>query len=249
MKKTLFMTIGCWLLAVGNLQGANIDTLTVRIKGMRCEECAHKVKTVLRKDQGVGGIQFNLERRTATIAYDAHKTSADSICSALARTVRYKATPYSKTDVIKRGYGQYIEDMFCQNCANRITERLSKLEGIDSLGANLDKHYLFIRYDANRTTKADIRALINQLGYTPVNYYTGNKIAWAYYNIPAEAATQETLDGILAIDGVEDVNANARRKSLAITYFKEEITADKLLEEVQKLGIPAVVPKPHECSE
>jgi len=54
---------------------------------------------------------------------------------------------------------------------------------------------------------------------------------------------------VLAIEGVEDVNANARRKSLAVTYFSKEISADKLLEEIQKAGIQAVVPKPHECSE
>ena len=50
------------------------DTLTVRIKGMRCGECAHKVKTALRKIDGVGSIDFNLERRTATITYDAART-------------------------------------------------------------------------------------------------------------------------------------------------------------------------------
>ena len=54
---------------------------------------------------------------------------------------------------------------------------------------------------------------------------------------------------MLAIDGVEDVNANAKRKSLAVTFFSNEITADRLLEEIQKAGIQAVVPKPHVCSE
>jgi copper ion binding protein len=225
------------------------DTLTVRIKGMRCEECAHKVKTALRKIDGVGGIQFNLERRTATIAYDPAKTCTDTINARLAATGRYKASAYSPTDVIRRGYGQRIDDMHCKKCSDRIMERLGKMEGIDSLAPHLDKHYMFIRYDANRTCKADIRALLNKIGYTPVNYYTSDKIAWAYYNIPAEQATQETLDGILALDGVEDVNANAKRKSLAVTYFKEEVSAEKLLEEIQKMGINAVVPKPHVCDE
>ncbi len=225
------------------------DTLTVRIKGMRCEECAHKVKTVLRKDAGVGGIQFNLERRTATIAYDNSKTCADSICAHLAATKRYKATPYSPTEVIKRGYGQRMDDMHCKNCSDRIIKFLSKMEGIDSLGPNLDKHYMFIRYDANRTDKAAIRAQINKIGYTPVNYYTSDKIDWAYYIIPAEQANQETIDAVLAIDGVEDVNSNPKRKSLAVTYFKNDISAEKLLAEIQKLGIKAVLPKPHKCSE
>jgi len=225
------------------------DTLTVRIKGMRCGECAHKVKNALRQDAGVGGIEFNLERRTATIAYDPQQTCVDSIYAHLEATKRYKGTPYSPTEVIKRGYGQRIDDMHCKKCSDRIMARLEQMEGIDSMAPHLDKHYMFIRYDANRTSKADIRAAINKLGYTPVNYYTSDKISWGYYNIPAEQATQETIDQILAIDGVEDVNVNARRKSLAVTYFCKEISADKLLEEIQQAGIKAVVPPPHECKE
>ena len=248
MKKILLLAVILHS-TLFTLHAMAADTLTVRIKGMRCEECAHKVKTVLRKDAGVSGIQFNLERRTATIAYDATKTSADSINAHLAATGRYKSSPYSPTDVILRGYGLRIDDMHCKKCSDRIMDRLSKMEGIDSMAPHLDKHYMFIRYDANRTDKAAIRALINKIGYTPVNYYTSDKIAWAYYNIPAEAATQDNIDAVLAIDGVEDVNANARRKSLAVTYFSKEISADKLLEEIQKAGIQAVVPKPHECSE
>ena len=246
MKKLILSLL---LTAAGSMAVMAADTLTVRIKGMRCEECAHKVKNTLRKIDGVGGIQFNLERRTATIAYDPAKTCTDTINARLAATGRYKASAYSPTDVIRRGYGQRIDDMHCKKCSDRIMERLGKMEGIDSLAPHLDKHYMFIRYDANRTCKADIRALLNKIGYTPVNYYTSDKIAWAYYNIPAEQATQETLDGILALDGVEDVNANAKRKSLAVTYFKEEVSAEKLLEEIQKMGINAVVPKPHECDE
>ena len=96
------------------------DTLTVRIKGMRCGECAHKVKTALRQDKGIGGIAFNLERRTATIAFDPAQTCSDSIKARLAATKRYKATPYDPTEVIHKGMGQRIDDMHCQKCYNRI---------------------------------------------------------------------------------------------------------------------------------
>ena len=223
------------------------DTLTVRIKGMRCEECAHKVMTTLRKDIGVKDIHFNLERRTATIVYNAKQTSTDSIYAHLEATKRYKGSAYSAADVIRRGYGQRIDDMRCQQCADSITSRLQLMPGIDSLAPHLDKHYLFIRYDANRTSKAEIRAFINDLGFTPVNYYTSDKIGWGYYSIPAEQATQETIDNVLAIDGVEDVNVNARRGTMAVTFFSQEISDEKLLDEILKSGIKAVVPSSHDC--
>ena len=247
MKKTLFLAASL-LLTMGAM-AADTDTLTVRIKGMRCGECAHKVKTALRQLPGVGGIEFNLERRMATIAFDPTATCRDSIEARLAATKRYKASPYSKDEVIRRGYGQRIDDMHCQKCADRIMGRLQKMAGIDSLAPHLDKHYMFIRYDANRTCKDSIRAVINRLGYTPVNYYTSDKIGFAYYNIPAEAATQETIDNILALDAVDDANVNPKRNSLAVTYFCKELSADQLLAEIQKMGIQAIVPPPHECKE
>ncbi len=249
MKKlfTAFMLLAA--ISSQPLFAANTDTLTVRIKAMRCGDCAHKVKNALRQVAGVGGIEFNLERRTATIAYDPATTCADSITARLDATKRYKASPYSKDEVIRRGYGQRIDDMHCKKCSDRIIDRLGKMEGIDSLAPHLDKHYIFIRYDANHTCKADIRKLLNKIGYTPVNYYTSDKIDWYYLLIPAEQATQETIDAVMAINGVEDANVNTTRKSLAITYFKDEISGEKLLEEIKKAGIKAELPQPHVCKE
>lgn len=245
MKRLLLIA-----LAAITLQSASAaDTLTVRINGMRCSECGHKVKNVLRKNAGIGALDFNYERRTVKIAYDASKVCPDTIYSMLARTGRYAAKPYSPTEFIRRGYGQRIADMHCQKCYNRISERLSKLEGIDSLAPHLDKSYIFIRYDANRTSRAAIREVINKAGYTPVNYYTSPKIEYGYYLLPANQANQETLESVLALDGVEDVNVNTTRKTLAVTFFNDETTADKLLDEIHKAGIDAKLPKPHECSE
>ncbi len=225
------------------------DSLTVRIKGMRCGECAHKVKTILRKDAGVGSVKFNIERRTATIAYDKSKTCADSIYAHLAATGRYKAIAYDPSEVIRKGMGLRMDDMHCENCANRIIACLSKMEGVDSLAPHIDQHRFFIRYDANRTSKDEIVAALVKTGFTPVNFYTDKRIEYAYYIIPEAAATQETVDNILAIEGVDDANVNAKRKSLAVTYLNTKLTAEQLLEQIQKAGIQAALPTPHVCSE
>ena len=245
MKRILLIA-----LAAITLQSASAaDTLTVRINGMRCSECGHKVKNVLRKNPGVGALEFNYERRTVKMAYDSKKTCVDSIYSALARTGRYAAKPYDPKAVITRGYGQRIDDMHCQKCYNRIYERLSKVEGIDSMAPHLENSYIFIRYDANRTDRATIRSIINKAGYTPCNYYSSPKVKYGYYLLPADQANEETLDAVLALDGVEDVNINKVKKTMAVTFFNDETTADKLFEAIQQAGIKAQLPKPHECDE
>ena len=219
-KKTVLIIMALLLTIQWGAMAHTTDTLTVRIKGMRCEECAHKVKNALKKGPGIQGISFNIERRTATIAYDPAATSVDSIQARLAATGRYKASDYSPSDTIMRGMGLRIDDMHCQKCYNRISQRLQMMEGIDSMAPHLDKSYIFVRYDANKT-----------------------------YNIPAEIASQETIDEVMIIDGVEDANVNAEKKSLAVTYFTDETTAEKLFADIKAAGIEAVMPPAHECKE
>lgn len=246
MKKIMICalcTLCGWTSAAAN------DTLTVRIEGMHCDHCAHKVKTLLKKDAGIGTVTFNLERRTATITYNPANTCPDSIYAHLEATNRYKAAPYSKDEFIMRDCSLRMDDMHCKKCSDRIMGQLSKMEGIDSMAPHLDKHNLFIRYDANRTCRDSIRSVINKIGYTPVNYYASDKVDYVYYLIPGEQVTQETIDNIIALDAVEDVNVNPMRNSLAISFLCDKQSADQLLAEIQKLGIQAKLPAPHECKE
>ena len=70
MKKTFIVTLLCMM--HGALCMAQSDTLMVRINGMRCAECGHKVKNVLRKNPGVGALEFNYERRTAKMVANSN---------------------------------------------------------------------------------------------------------------------------------------------------------------------------------
>lgn len=246
MKKIL--TIAAFVTAAVSLSAETTDTLVWRIKSMRCEECAHKVGTALRKSQAVESLDFNLERRTVTIAYDASKTNADSLVNRL-RGTRYKPSAYNPNDTIHRGMGLYVADMHCQKCADRITNRISQLTGIDSIGPNLPKHYIFFRYDANRTSKSEIREALSDLGFTPVNYYTSKNISFAYFNIPIEKLSEETIETALSLDGVDDANISQRQRSLAITYVNTETNESKLLEGLRNAGIQAIIPAAHECKE
>jgi copper ion binding protein len=247
MKERFFSLLALFVVTLA--ANAAIDTLSVRINGMKCEECGHKVLTVLRKVDGVGGIQFNYERRTAVIAYDNAKTCTDTIYARLAATNRYKATTYDPSAVLRRGMGVRIDDMHCQKCVDRIMTCLEKIAGIDSLSPHLDKHYVFVRYDANRTSKDIIRTSLIEIGYTPVNYYSDPKVCYAYYMLPEGAATQDAVEAVIALDGVEDVNVNPRRNSMAVTFFKDETTAEKLFQEIHEAGVEASLPPDHECQE
>ena len=95
MKKNLILMALCAICTL--TANAASDTITVRVKAMRCEECGHKVKNALRLNPGVGALEFNYERRTVRIAYDPQKTDVDSIYRTIATTSVTRHRPTTPT--------------------------------------------------------------------------------------------------------------------------------------------------------
>jgi len=143
----------------------------------------------------------------------------------------------------------HIDDMHCQKCARRIRTLLLRRQGIDSMEADIRRHNITVRFDGEQMTADSIRTIITNAGYTPVSACRCGKGAYAYFLIPAEQATTETIDKAKAIKGVEDANVSNRKKSLALKYHHQEISEQQLLEALRQAGIQAALPKPHECKE
>lgn len=249
MMRKISTLMLCLTAVASTFAATKADTLTVRIERMHCDHCAHNVRNLLTKGEGVERVTCNLERRTATIAYNAKKVSPDTLCARLAASGRYLPAAYSPSDVILRQVAYRIDDMHCKRCEDRIAHVLQPIAGIDSVGADLEKHTFTVRYDANKTSKSVVREKMNQLGFTPVTYYDSPKVDYAYYELPEGKATEETKEELLVMDNVADVNVNARRNTMAVAYVVKQLAADKLLEDIRKAGVEAKVPAPHECKE
>ncbi len=231
------------------------DSLTMSIQAMHCGKCAHKVSNILRANEGIENFNIDEERRMVSVAYNPQKTCKDSIMSQLAATKRYIPKVYSADEVMPRTIKQRIADMHCRKCEQRITTRLTAMNGIDSLATDLAKHDVLIRYDANKTRKDSIRQSLIDLGFTPVDVLlhhneTVKGISYAYFNIPESAANDNTVEKLMAIDGIADVCVNAKKKTLAITYAdKYFATLDALLKQVRETGVEATLPPTHQCKE
>ena len=246
MKKRLFSLM---ILAISiSAMAQQTKTVQWRIEDMHCDHCAHKVMTALNQAPGVQDVDINIERRVATVTYDETATCPDSIKTWLNGT-RYVPTAYSTTDVISREKTYRIEDMHCGNCARRISNALEQIAGVDSLDFDIDKHTFSVGYDANKTSRDNIRATINSLGYTPVDYYSQEIVAYAYFLLPEGSVNEDIANKAMEIEGVADANTSTKNHSLAISYDTTEITADKLIEELKSRDIKVEIPKPHECQE
>ncbi len=143
----------------------------------------------------------------------------------------------------------HIDDMHCKKCSNRIQGRLLAKPGIDSMDADVRRHNITVRFDGDQMTADSIRTIVTKMGYTPVKACRCGKGAYAYFLIPAEQATPETIVKAKAVKGVQDANVNSLRKSLAVKYHHETISAEQLLSALQQADIKAALPKPHECKE
>ena len=236
MKKTILIAL--FSVLCSGLTVAVADSVTLRIKAMRCEDCAHKVNKALRSNDAVENVVFNLERRTVTIDYDGQRLTQDSIEAILNATGRYKPSPYDPQEKIRRAMGLKTEELQTAEDSARVMKELWSIEGMDSVAPRLDKRYVFVRYNANKTDKATIVGKLTEAGFTPVSYYTSKVISHAYIKIPAAAATKDLVEEVLAMDGVDDANVNKKLGTLAITYVNDQTTAEKLEQQVM-----AILPK------
>ena len=189
MRK-LFLSLLLTLVCTASAWSQTV-TETYRIKQMRCEDCAHKVMVAVTQDPGVSDINFNLERRTATITYDKSKTCLDSLKGRLVHT-RYRLTAYDPHEVIRRGIGFHIAELSDEGKAQQISEALYRIQGVDSVAPHVDKQWVFVRYDANRTEK-EAALLIDGVDDAWVNKAT-HTLAITYVNKnTSEAKIKEEL--------------------------------------------------------
>ena len=106
------------------------------------------------------------------------------------------------------------------------------------------------RIKVNGNLKLDFKMAPTTLALKEVSVTAQHKVSGASASsLISRQANDETMETVLALDGVEDVNVNAKRHTLAYTFFNDETTAERLIGEIRQAGIKAQEPKPHECKE
>lgn len=129
----------------------------LKVTGMRCASCALNVERALTAREGVHDARVNLATGTASVDYDPAKTTIADIEQA----------------VIDAGYGVLkstatvrIGGMVCASCASVVEASLTGLEGVYDARVNLAAENAYIVYNPELVTTADIRAAIEDAGYT-----------------------------------------------------------------------------------
>ena len=71
------------------------------------------------------------------------------------------AKPKQKTETVT-----YVVDMHCQNCVNKLTDKLSFLKGVEDLKISLKDKTVTIKYNPAKIEEKTFEQTIEKAGYT-----------------------------------------------------------------------------------
>jgi Cu+-exporting ATPase len=135
------------------------QTITLPVIGMDCANCVQAVERGAYKLEGVESAAVNFSAENATVTFDAALTSARAIVAGIER-IGYRV-PTATLDLPVTG-------MTCTNCANTITRRVRKLEGVLEAEASFPTHSASVTYAVGTTNRAEVVAAIRKAGFDVV---------------------------------------------------------------------------------
>jgi mercuric ion transport protein len=161
-------------------QEATIQQARFVVSGMTCTGCEEHVKHALSEVNGVIESEASYEAGTASVKYDAAKTSINALKEAI------NATGYTVEDiraddaipVFQMASGNTIEltvkGMTCSGCEAHVVHALDEVEGVLQASASYKNAKATITFDPAKTTVEKIKAAINGTGYKVVEQESTN---------------------------------------------------------------------------
>lgn len=129
------------------------------IQGMTCANCVATIERNLKKEKGVENVSVNLSSERAVVNYAEDITSLGNLIQRIERA----------------GYGvlQVSNDILLEKLSNtnevdRITARLSALDGITRVSGNVVKETITVEYIPTIVDIHEIYALLKKIGFHPI---------------------------------------------------------------------------------
>ncbi len=230
MRKVLVML--AMIAAVSGNAFAQSATYQVRLEQMHCGGCSGRVKQALTAVDGVQEVKTDLEKRIATISYDASKTSGDKLLSLLKTTTKFtEAYAYNPDEVIERKAIFRAGQIRCGGCASKIKKSIGEVAGVQNVDVDVDKKLVTIQYDANKVSKKEIVDDFKKAGYFVTAGYTNDIVKYASYTVETAKgrAAQDAIAKLNEVKGILDVNINPENGYTAISYNTRVIADDSAL--------------------
>ena len=125
-----------------------------------------------------------------------------------------------------------LSGMTCANCALKIENKLSNLDGVKSAVVNFANEEATVEYDPNTTNFSNMQAAVKDLGY-------GASLARVELKVVAnlsEENFESLINEVLKIRGIHDVRGNFKASKLFIGFNELVLDEIGVYSKVKKLG-------------
>ncbi|HLC85673.1 MAG TPA: heavy metal translocating P-type ATPase [Candidatus Nanoarchaeia archaeon] len=134
------------------------------VSGMHCASCALTIEKKLKKETGVKTASVNYATEKATVEYDQEKISEEKI----EKTIRDTGYDVSESTGKENILTLKVIGMDNPHCAGMVQGALSKTKGIKQAELTFANEKAVINYNSKVITAEQIKKIIKQAGYEPV---------------------------------------------------------------------------------
>lgn len=125
------------------------------VKNLDCPNCASKVQDRLQKEEGLENVSLNYAKMNLT--YETDSFSFEDLIR-IAREVEPEIEFISENN---KKYEFILEGLDCADCARKLEEELSKIEGIENVAVNFAT--LKLTYETDSVLKEDVIKKVKQI--------------------------------------------------------------------------------------
>ncbi|HWP48506.1 MAG TPA: cation transporter [Candidatus Limnocylindrales bacterium] len=120
---------------------------------------------------------------------------------------------------------------------------LEKLEGVKKVEVSLEKASAYVEYEARKVTPDQMVAAVNQAGYMaflpPKDLV---EITLAIEGLKGPEDELKIKPALEKVDGIRKALVYTKEKEVYVEYMKNQITLQRITEEISKLGYKVILP-------
>ncbi|XP_025084861.1 copper-transporting ATPase 1-like isoform X3 [Pomacea canaliculata] len=136
--------------------------VTIKVAGMTCQSCVHKIENGISCLNGVKHISVSLEEKKAFVVIDTVKISAADVADGINK-MGFKAQ--LAEGQLEQTARLRVEGMTCQSCANTIESSIVTRPGVYGVEVSLSQNEAVVQFNPSLTSPEQIRDEISDLGF------------------------------------------------------------------------------------
>ncbi len=136
------------------------------IEGLDCPDCALKLEQSLAKIPGVTWVSINFATSKIWFEYEPDAVKRDQVLAAIRRAgYRTREPQIAAVPVAVTRSSFLLKGLDCPDCAVKLQQRISRIEGVHEASVNFANATLLVRHDREKTGRADILSAVEEAGY------------------------------------------------------------------------------------